>query len=112
MNKIGNIAFLLALVMAVISTIGVEALNNFMWIIALMGAVFAIFSLKDDNAMVPVVLAVGLSMMAGGLSGIPAVGGYISVFAGHMAAFMGAAALIVALRWLWNEGDVMGLFSK
>ena len=112
MKKIGNIVFLAALVMAIIATIGVSAVSGFMWIIALLGAVFAILMLKDDNAMPVIVLALGLSMAAGGLGAIPAVGGFISVFAGHMAAFMSAAALVVALRWLWNTGDVMSLFSK
>jgi|GEM_PF-4108820 len=112
MNKIGNIAFLLAMVIALLATIGIEMIANYMWIMVVLGIAFAIFTLKEDKAVETIVLALGLSMAAGGLNGIPMIGDYIGSFAGHLAAFMSAAALIVALRWLWNTGNVMGLFQK
>ncbi len=112
MNKLGNISFLLALIIAVVATAGVAAVNDYMWIMALLGAVFAIISLSDDNVVETIVLAIGLKMAAAGLNGIPAVGAYIGAFAGHMSGFLMAAALVVALRWLWNTGNVMGLMAK
>ena len=112
MNKIGNISFLLAMLVAVLATIGIEAISTYMWVMVILGVAFAIFTLKEDQAVEAIVLALGLSMAASGLDGIPMIGAYISAFAGHMAAFMSAAALIVALRWLWNTGNVMQLFQK
>jgi len=112
MSKIGNISFLLAIMVAIVATVGVEALNAYLWIMVILGAAFAVFTLEEDKAMEAIVLAIGLSMAATGLNSIPMVGAYIGAFAGHMAAFMLAAALVVSLRWLWNTGDVMGLFQK
>lgn len=112
MNKIGNVSFLLAIIVALVATVGVEAINAYMWIVAILGALFAVFTLKEDKAMEAVVLAIGLSMAANGLNGIPMVGAYIGAFAGHMAAFMLAAALVVSLRWLMTTGNVMGLLQK
>ncbi|MDH5433158.1 MAG: hypothetical protein OEY19_04375 [Gammaproteobacteria bacterium] len=109
MNKLGTISFLLALIMALLATFGVAAINDYMWLMALFGAVFAVISIGDDNASNAIILALGLSMAAGGLNAIPKVGDFIGAFAGEMSTFMTAAALVVALRWLWNMGNVMSL---
>jgi len=112
MNKLGNISFLLALIIALVATAGVSAVNDYMWIMALLGAIFAVMSLSEDNVVEAIVLAIGLQAAATGLNAIPTVGAYIGSFAGHMAGFLMAAALVVALRWLWNTGNVMGLMAK
>lgn len=110
MNKIGTISFLLAMIVALLVTFGVSIIDDYLWIMAIFGAAFAIFSL-DDKEMNAIILALGLSMAAGSLNDIPAIGNYISAFAGQMAMFMSAAALVIALRWLWNMGNVMGLMK-
>jgi len=112
MHKLGNISFLLAIIVAVVATLGVDAIDAYIWIMAILGAIFAVFTLEEDKAVESVVLAIGLSMAATGLNSIPMIGAYIGEFAGHMASFMLAAALVVSLRWLMNTGNVMGLMPK
>ncbi len=112
MNKIGTISFLLALVLALLSAVGVSAVNEFLWILAILGVAFAIFSLDESKAMESVIFTIGLSAAASSLNGIPVVGNYVGAFSGHLATFMLAAALILCLRWLWNTGNVMGLLGK
>jgi hypothetical protein len=52
------------------------------------------------------ILAIGLSITAGALGAIPAVGGYISAIMGGAAALAAASSLGVFGKWVWEEAGM------
>ncbi len=52
------------------------------------------------------ILAIGLSITAGALGAIPAVGGYISAIMGGAAALAAASSPGVFGKWVWEEAGM------
>jgi len=52
------------------------------------------------------IIAIGLSITAGALDAIPAVGGYITAIMGGAAALAAASSLGVLGKWVWEQAGM------
>ena len=74
-------------------------------IIAVLG--LAIGVQRDSSDLTPTfIIAIGLSITAGALDAIPAVGGYITAIMGGAAALAAASSLGVLGKWVWEQAGM------
>lgn len=74
-------------------------------IIAVLG--LAVGVQRDTSDMVRTfIIAIGLSITAGALDAIPAVGGYITAIMGGAAALAAASSLGVFGKWVWEQAGM------
>ena len=74
-------------------------------IVAVLG--LAIGLQRDTSDMVRTfIIAIGLSITAGALDAIPAVGGYITSIMDGAAALAAASSLGVLFKWIWEQAGM------
>lgn len=111
MKHIGAILLLVALVASLLAAVGLSW-SWMGWVLALLGALYGVLALDGDSTQPFIIVALGLGMASASLNSVPAVGPYITTFATSLAAFTAAAALIAALRWLWDHGGLLGMAGR
>ena len=71
-------------------------------IVAILGAVGGYFVGSDDRQRF-LITAIALSIIAGGLGAVPAIGGYVTSVMGSLANLFAAGAVVVILVGLFEE---------
>ncbi|MBI2530394.1 MAG: hypothetical protein HYW05_04590 [Candidatus Diapherotrites archaeon] len=109
LEKIGGYAFLLGVIIAVIAGIAASQVAAYAGTIALvlviLGLIVGLLNIKDKqvtNFLVAAIALLALSITAGGLVTIPYIGNYLVAIVGQVAVFVMPAALIVALKDIYN----------
>lgn len=98
---VGKIVQLVAVLAAVVAGLWADMPEAGM-IVAILGAVGGYFVAADDRQRF-VITAIALSIVAGGLGTVPAVGGYISSVMGSLGNLFAAGAVVVILVGLFEE---------
>jgi hypothetical protein len=98
MGNVGKYAFLggvgIAVVMAFVSV------PNGHIILAVLGLIVGFMNVTDDESQGFLLAAIALMLTATSIGALPEVGGVLSGIASRLAAFVGPAALVVALKSL------------
>src|SRR5687767_9980729 len=73
------------------------------WVLILVGILVGIFFFDADDFMNFGLRFLIISAVVGVLSGVPAIGGYITAFLTGFVVFLGPIVLTLAVRYFWNK---------
>ncbi|MBI2110132.1 hypothetical protein HYT58_03100 [Candidatus Woesearchaeota archaeon] len=105
--QFGTWAFYIAFVIAIIGGIvpNIGSATWAAWLLLLAGLVVGFLKVPEKNAVTFLIVGFVLIQMGNSLEMIPTLGMYISGIVGHLAKFIGAASLVVAVKALWSVKD-------
>jgi len=101
MGNVGKYAFIGGVAIAVIMAF-VNVPNGYV-ILAVLGLVVGFMNITDDESQGFLIAAIALMLTATSIGGLPEIGTSLTSIAGNLAAFVGPAALIVALKSLLDS---------
>ena len=108
-EKIGNWAFIVGVIVAIVAGIVSGAIGEasvyIPLILVILGLIVGFLNISDKEVSDFLIAAIALtvlSMSAAGLTVIPVIGGYLAQMVQNVAVFVAPAALVVALKNVWN----------
>ncbi len=101
MAQLGKWAFILGLIICIVGGLGISQ-PWFAWVLALLGLVVGFLNVTGSEAQKFLLAAIALVVAAAAWSSLPYVGGYLAQILNNFVAFIGAAALVVALKVLFE----------
>lgn len=106
-SQIGSWAFILGVLIAVISGLAAGAMADYMQYVAiilvLLGLVVGFLNIGAKEVTDFLIAAIALiAIGAANISTIPLIGGYLASMVMYLAAFVAPAALVVALKAIYN----------
>jgi hypothetical protein len=106
-SSIGSWAFILGVVIAIVTGLVSGAVTEYAWVISavlvILGLVVGFLNIgaKEVTDFLIAAIALGL-LQAAHLGEIPMIGGYLAAMVVSIAAFVAPAALVVALKAIYN----------
>jgi hypothetical protein len=101
MQKLGQWAFILGLVIAVAAGLGLEA-SWFAWVLALLGLVVGFLNVTGEETQGFLLAAIGLILSATAVRSLPFLGDLLTRIMGNLVIFIAPAVLVVALKALFQ----------
>jgi len=105
-GHMGHWAFILGIVVAIVGALaGAAYADMVLYLLVLLGVVVGLLNISEKEVS-DFLLAVMALLLAGsaGLEKLPAVGGVVGSILANIAAFVAPAAVIVALKAVWQMG--------
>ena len=100
MSNVGKYAFLAGVALAVL--LALISIPNGYVILAVLGLIVGFLNITGAETQAFLLAAIALMLTASSIGVFPGVGGFLSEFAANLAAFVAPAALIVALKSLFE----------
>ncbi len=101
MQKLGQWAFIVGLVIAVAGGLGFEA-SWFAWILAVLGLAVGFLNVTGEETQGFMLASIGLILSATAVSSLPYVGDVLTRVMGNFVIFIAPAVLVVALKALFQ----------
>jgi hypothetical protein len=104
-SKMGHWAFMLGIAIAIVGAlIGMYA-NEITFLLIVLGLIVGFMNITQKEVSGFLLAVIALLMVgAAGLENIPIIGGTVGVILGNISAFVAPAAVIVALKAVWEMG--------
>ena len=100
-GKIGSIALIAGLIIAVLGGFGINE-PWFGWVLAALGVVVGLLNVTDAETRRFLIASLALIVSAGSVGDLPHVGGTIDAVMNNVVTFMAPAMLVVALKSLFS----------
>jgi hypothetical protein len=101
MQKLGQWAFILGLVIAIAAGFGLEA-SWFAWVLALLGLVVGFLNVTGEETHGFLLASIGLILSATAVRSLPYLGDMLTRIMGNLTIFIAPAVLVVALKALFQ----------
>ena len=106
MENIGRILFVAGLLIAVLLGLDFTATwgSWLPWVLAVIGAVVGYLNVSDSESNSFLIAGVALALSANVFSGVPALGGTLTMIMTNIMTFVSGAIFVVAVQSLYNAG--------
>jgi ATP synthase protein I len=101
MAKIGKIAFIIGLVLALLAGLLIH-LEWILWVLALLGLIVGFLNVSKEETRSFLLAAIGLMLAATSVQVLPLVGDLITQIMSNLVCFIAPAVLVVALKSLFE----------
>lgn len=101
MQNVGKWAFIVGLIIAIIGGIGLVEMSWIPWLLAILGVVVGLLNVTGSETQGFLLAAVAFLVTANSLQQVPYIGEALTGVLAAVAAFVGGAALVVALKSLF-----------
>lgn len=104
MEKLGKWAFVAGLALCVVVSL-VWELAAFVWVLVILGLVVGFLNVEKDETQRFLIAAIALTVASSGLEELPYFGERLIRIFRYFVAFVGPAAVVVAIRSLFRTGS-------
>ncbi len=102
MDKIGKIAVVVGILIAIVAGIFSYSPPWFGWLLAVLGLIVGFMNVSGTESKTFLLAGIGLLMVSSSVDSVPVIGERLTSFLGYIIAFMAPAILIVALKSLFE----------
>ena len=102
MDKIGKIAVVVGIVIAIVAGFFNFTQPWFGWLLAVLGLVVGFMNVTGTESKTFLLAGIGLLMVGSSVDNVPVIGEMLTSFLGYIIAFMAPAILIVSLKSLFD----------
>ena len=100
-NKVGSLALIVGLIIAVLAAFGVTA-DWLPWVVAVLGLIIGLLNISGAESQRFLLAAIGLMLTATAVIELPYVGDIVTAIVTNIVVLLAPAVLVVALRSLFE----------